>query len=146
MKFSTRARYGTRALLDIALHDSEGPVLLKDIARRQGISQQYLAHLITPLKVAGLVRAIRGVRGGFVIAKPPWQINLDEVVQALEGKISLVRCIDNPKAYPYSNVCATHDLWQEVTMVMVKALKDKTLQDLIESQKLKAKNVGLMES
>jgi len=137
MKFSTRTRYGTRALLDIALHDSEGPVLLKDIARRQGISQRYLAHLITPLKVTGLVRAIRGVRGGFVIAKPPWQINLDEVVQALEGKISLVRCIDNPNAYPYSNVCVTHDLWQEVTTVMVKVLRDKTLQDLIESQKLK---------
>jgi Rrf2 family protein len=60
MKLSTRGRYGTRAILDIALHDSEGPVPLKDIARRQGVSQQYLAHLITPLKAAGLVRVIRG--------------------------------------------------------------------------------------
>jgi len=142
VRLSTRARYGTRALLDIALHDNEGPVLLRDIAKRQGISQTYLAHLISPLKAAGIVKAIRGAQGGFAIARPPSQITLDEVVQTLEGKIVLVACVDNPKAYPYSSLCATYDLWQEVTGAMVKVLRDKTLQDLLERQEEKEKIGG----
>jgi Rrf2 family protein len=129
--------------MDIALHDSEGPVLLKDIAKRQGISQQYLAHLITPLKITGIVKAVRGAQGGFTIARSPSQITLDEAVQALEGEIALVKCVDNPKAYPYSSTCAAHDLWQELTMAMIKTLKDRTLQGLIDSQKLKAKTDSL---
>jgi Rrf2 family protein len=103
-----------------------------------------LAHLISSLKAAGIVKAIRGAQGGFVIAKPPSQITLDEVVQSLEGKIVLAVCVGNPKAYPYSSLCATYDLWREVAGAMVKALKDRTLQDLLNRQKEKEKSLGLM--
>ncbi|HUS04507.1 MAG TPA: Rrf2 family transcriptional regulator [Dehalococcoidia bacterium] len=106
MRLSTRTRYGVRALLDMAQHSDNGPVLLKDIAERQRISKDYLEHILIPLKVAGLVRTTRGVQGGFTIAKPATQIRLDEVVQILERRLALVECVDDPKSYPYSDVCA----------------------------------------
>ena len=71
MKLSTKGRYGTRALLDLALHQGEGLILLKDIARRQEVSLQYLEHLITPLIAAGMVKSTRGARGGVLLVKPP---------------------------------------------------------------------------
>jgi len=134
MKLSTRTRYGVRALLDIAQHGSESPVLLKDTARRQEISKDYLEHILIPLKVAGLVRTSRGAQGGFVITKPPTQIRLYEVVQILEGKVALVECVDDPKAYPYSDTCVPHALWQEITEAISQVLKSTTLQDLMERQ------------
>lgn len=134
MKLSTRTRYGVRALLDIAQHNDEGLVLLKDIAKRQGISKDYLEHILIPLKVAGLVRTSRGAQGGFVIAKPPTQIRLYEVVQVLERKVALVACVDDPEAYPYSDTCAPHALWREITEAISHVLKSTTLQDLMERQ------------
>lgn len=139
MKLSTRARYGTRALLDIAQHSDRGPVLLKDIAKRQGISKDYLEHILIFLKAAGLIRSIRGMRGGFVIAKPPSQIRLDEVVKILEGKIALVECIDSPEVCSHTDVCITHELWEEVTGAMNQVLKSTTLEDLMEKQRGKRK-------
>jgi len=88
MKLSTRARYGTRALLDLAIHQDEAPIALKDVARRQQISVQYLEHLITPLITAGIVRSVRGPKGGVSLARPPKQIVLSEIFQILEGSIS----------------------------------------------------------
>jgi Rrf2 family protein len=134
MRLSTRTRYGARALLDIAQHSDKGPVLLKDIAKRQRISKDYLEHILIPLRVAGLVRTTRGVQGGFVIAKPPRQIRLDEVVQILERGLALVKCVDDPKAYPYSDVCATHILWRRITEAINQVLKSTTLLDLMEGQ------------
>ena len=83
MKLSTRGRYGVRTLLDLALHQDEGLVLLKDIARRQEFSLAYLEHLIAPLIAAGLVKSTRGARGGVSLLKPPSEIKLGEAVQLL---------------------------------------------------------------
>jgi Rrf2 family cysteine metabolism transcriptional repressor len=85
MRLSTRGRYGTRALLDLALHHGEEPVLLKDIAEREQISVRYLEHLITPLIAGGILRTTRGAKGGVSLAKPPREIKLSEVIQLLEG-------------------------------------------------------------
>ena len=87
MKLSTRGRYGVRALLDLAAHQGEGPVLLKDIARRQEVSLAYLEHLIAPLVAGGLVKSTRGARGGVLLLKPPSAIKLSEVVQLLEAPL-----------------------------------------------------------
>lgn len=144
MKISTRARYGTRALLDIAQHSDKGPVVLKDIAQRQDISEQYLVHVIAPLKVAGLIRSIRGVRGGFVIAKPPSQIKLDEVIQILEGSIAVVPCVDDPKVCSRVNSCIAHDVWGEMTSAMGQVLRSRTLQDLMEMQRKKEQGKAAM--
>ena len=139
MKLSTRARYGTRALLDLALHGGEGPILLKDIAQRQQISLLYLEHLITPLIAAGLVRSVRGARGGVWLAKPPREIKLSEVVQILEGPIAPVECVGNPETCPRSGLCATRDIWGELKQAIDGVLESTTLQGLVERQKSKGK-------
>ena len=137
MKLSTRTRYGTRALLDLALHQAESPVSLKDIAERQQISLQYLEHLITPLISAGMVRSIRGPKGGVALAKPPDQITLSQIMKLLEGSTSLVECVDNPKLCSRAELCVTRDIWDEVNKAMNGVLESTTLQNLVERQKNK---------
>lgn len=135
MKLSTRGRYGTRALLDIALHQGEEPVPLRNIAQRQQISLQYLEHLITPLIAGGMIRSTRGARGGVWLAKRPQEIKLSEVMKLLEGSMAPVECVDNPEVCLRSESCATRDVWGELKRVMDSVLESTTLQDLVERQK-----------
>jgi len=137
MKLSTRSQYGTRALLDLALHQNEEPVLLKDIAQRQQISLRYLEHLITPLIAGGIVRSTRGPKGGVSLAKSPEEIRLDEVIQYLEGSIAPVECVNNPEVCTRSELCATRDIWSELRKAINGVLGSTTLQDLVEMQKRK---------
>lgn len=140
MKLSTRARYGTRALLDLALHRGNEPVQLKDIALRQNISLHYLEHLIAPLIGAGIVGSTRGARGGVYLIKHPQEIKLSEVIQLLEGSIAPVECVDNPGICNRSDSCATRDVWSEMKNAIDGVLSSTTLQDLVERQKNKAKH------
>ena len=137
MKLSTRGRYGTRALLDLALYQGDEPVLLKDIAQRQQISPQYLEHLIAPLIAGGIVRTTRGAKGGVSLAKHPKEIKLSEVIQLLEGSIALAECVNSPEICSRSKLCATRDIWGELKQAMDGILKSTTLQDLVERQKRK---------
>jgi Rrf2 family cysteine metabolism transcriptional repressor len=137
MKLSTKGRYGVRALLDLALHQGEGSVLLKDIARRQEVSLPYLSHLVAPLVAAGLVKSTRGAGGGVLLLKPPEEIKLSEVLELLEGSIAPVDCVDNPKICPRSAFCVTRDIWIEMKMAMRQVLDSTTLQDLVERQREK---------
>jgi len=137
MKLSTRGRYGTRALLELALHQGEGPVLLRDIARRQQISLPYLEHLITPLIAAGIVRSTRGARGGVLLARPSEEIKLSEIIQLLEGSIAPAECVNNPEVCMRSEFCVTRDIWGELKKVMNGVLESTTLRDLVERQKRK---------
>jgi len=137
MKLPTRGRYGTRALLELALHQGETPVSLREIAERQQISLPYLEHLITPLIAAGIVRSIRGARGGVLLAKAPEEIKLSEVIQILEGSIAPTECVNNPKICTRSELCATRDIWSELNKAMNGVLESTTLQDLVERQRRK---------
>lgn len=137
MKLSTKGQYGTRLLLDLALHQGEAPIPLKDVARRQQISLQYLEHLVTPLAAAGLVRTSRGPGGGVGLAKQPHQIKLSEVIAALEGSITPVECVNNPETCTRSELCATRDIWDELNRAMNEVLESTTLDDLAERQKRK---------
>ena len=137
MKLSTRGRYGVRTLLDLALHQDEGLVLLKDIARRQEFSLPYLEHLIAPLIAAGLVKSTRGARGGVSLVKPPAEIKLSEAIQLLEGSIAPVDCVNHPKICSRSDFCVTRDIWGEMKKAMDGVLQATTLQDLIERHKQK---------
>ncbi len=137
MKLSTRGRYGTRALLDLALHQGQGTVLLKDIAQRQRISLRYLEHLITPLIAAGMVRSTRGPRGGVSLVKPPEEIKLGEIIQLLEGSLAPVDCVNNLGICSRSAFCVTRDVWDELKKAMNGVLESTTLQDLVERQKEK---------
>ena len=137
MKLSTKGRYGTRALLELALHREEGPVLLKDIAQRQQISLPYLEHLVTPLIAGGILRSTRGARGGVSLAKSPERIKISEIIQLVEGSIAPTECIDNPGVCSRSESCVTRDVWGELKKAMDGVLESMTLQDLVERQRRK---------
>ena len=137
MRISTRARYGTRAMLELALHYGQGSVLVKDISSKQKLSNRYLEQLLLNLKLAGLVRSTRGNKGGFMLAKKPSQIRLLEIVQALDGPISPVECVDTAEFYPRADFCATRDVWMEVKRAVNNVLNSITLQHLVIKHKEK---------
>lgn len=130
MKFSTRVRYGMRAMLDLAVNGEGKLVLLKDIAARQEISKRYLEHMMTQLRNGGLVVAERGASGGYRLSRDPSQIKLDEVFEALEGKLAPVECVSDTSACERSDDCVVRELWCEVTGAMRDVLENKTLEDL----------------
>jgi Rrf2 family cysteine metabolism transcriptional repressor len=134
MKISTRVRYGTRAMLDLAIHYQDGPVLVKEIAARQQISARYLEQLLISLKVAGLVHSTRGTGGGFALAKLPSQIKIIDIVQAMDGSIAPVECVDAPESYPRSAYCATRDVWARVKDAVNNVLDSITLEHLMVQQ------------
>ena len=137
MKLSTKGRYGTMALLDLALHNNQEPVPLKDISKRQAIPLHYLEHLIGPLVAAGLVGSTRGARGGLHLLKSPKDIRLSQVIHLLEGSLALVGCVNNPETCARSANCAARDVWSEVTRAADNVLESTTLQDLVDRQKKK---------
>jgi Rrf2 family protein len=126
-------------MLDLALHYGEGPVPLKDIAQRQEISEKYLWNLMGPLKNIGLIRSTRGSSGGFVLTKPPSEINMKEIVRALEGSLCLVECVDDPSTCDRADFCITRDIWSAMSDSVMQTLESWTLKDMIENQEQKAK-------
>ena len=143
MKLSTRGRYATRALLDLARHREEGSIPLKDIARRQEISLHYLEHLVTPLITAGIVRSSRGPAGGFQLVKPPHEIKLSEVIRLVEGSIVPVECVTHPELCSRSRLCVAREIWAELERAINEVLESTTLQDLVERQERKERAIGL---
>lgn len=135
MKLSTKGRYGTRALLDVAIHQGDSPVQLKDVAGRQQISLSYLEHLVAPLVAAGVLRSTRGARGGVSLARPAEEIPLIDVVRALEGSVAPVECVDDPVKCPRADSCVTRDLWVETKRAMEAVLASTTLADLVRRQR-----------
>ena len=140
MKISTKGRYGTRALLDVALHQNESPVQLKVIAQRQQISLHYLEHIIAPLIAAGMLRSTRGAGGGVSLGRSPQEIKLSEVVRVLEGSIAPAECVDDPNVCSRADLCVTRDIWAEMKEAMAGVLESTTLQDLVERQREKQKS------
>lgn len=139
MKLSTKVRYGTRAMLDLATYYGNGPVLLRDIAQRQEISLKYLDRILSSLKAAGLVKTLRGAKGGYVLNSPPSKITLKQILEALEGPLDLVECINNKNFCHRVNLCVMHDIWHELTKTMEAVLKSTTLGDLVVKDKNKKK-------
>jgi len=144
MKLSTKGRYGTRAMLDLAIHYGEGPILLKDIAKRQQISERYLEQLVLSLKAGGLLKSVRGAKGGFILAKAPSEIKLIDIVQTLEGTICPVACVDDPNSCSRVDQCVTRDIWGELGQAITQVLDSKTLSDLTRQQKEKDQRHKIM--
>ena len=131
MKLSTRSRYGTRMMLDLAEHYDEGPTQIGEIARRQNISVKYLEQLIIPLKKGDLIKSVRGPKGGHMLAKAPDKISIGEIVEVLEGSIHLSNCIENPDICDRVDSCVTRQLWERATKVMRNELDSITLGEMI---------------
>jgi Rrf2 family iron-sulfur cluster assembly transcriptional regulator len=131
MKLSTRSRYGTRLLLDLAERYPNGPVHLATVARHQGISVKYLEQIIIPLKKANYVKSLRGPKGGHILAKPPAEITIGEIVALLEDSASLAECSLNPMVCERAALCPTRYIWQEAAQAMFDKLESITLADLV---------------
>lgn len=137
MKLSTRGRYAPRAMLDLALNYGKRPMSLKNIGRRQEISERYLEHIMIALQSAGLVQSTRGSRGGFSLAKLPKEIKLSQIIQAVEGSIAPVACVDDPKLCNRVDTCVTHEIWRKLKKAMLKVFDSVTLEDMVKMQKKK---------
>jgi Rrf2 family cysteine metabolism transcriptional repressor len=125
-------------MLELALNYGGKPVLMRTIAENQGISRKYLHALLTSLKAAGLVRSIRGSGGGYLLARTPSNIQIDEVVRVLEGSLCLTDCVEDASTCKRSSTCVTVDLWRELSSAMQNLLAAVTLQDLVTRQSEKA--------
>jgi Rrf2 family iron-sulfur cluster assembly transcriptional regulator len=135
MKLSTKSRYGTRLMLDMAQHYHDGPIHLSTVARRQGISVKYLEQIIIPLKKANYILSMRGPKGGHVLARPPEEITVGEIVALLEEGASLAECSHNPMVCERSPTCQTRYIWQEAAQAMFDKLHSITLADLLKTGK-----------
>lgn len=135
MKISTRARYGTRLMLELGLHYGKGAVFLKEIAKAEEISEKYLSQIIIPLKSAGLVDSFRGAKGGYVLQRPPSQITLKDIVEVLEGSLELLGCTKNPSICNRVSRCVTRDIWNLLGRTISQTLESKTLEDLVKMHK-----------
>jgi Rrf2 family protein len=135
MKISTKIRYGARAMLELASHYGEGPIELKEIAKKENISLKYLEQVINPLRGAGLVKAVRGSKGGYSLAKPPSEICLYDVVETLEGPLNLLECLRDSKVCQKVPSCVTRDIWREVSEAISKIFYSITLEDMVNRKK-----------
>ena len=130
MKLSTRSRYGTRFMIDLARNSSNSPVQLGEIAKRQNISVKYLEQLIAPLKKANLIKSLRGPKGGHMLARAPEEITFGEIVDALESGIALTRCAADPKVCKRSRNCETRKIWGIATQAVSDRLNSIRLSEV----------------
>ncbi len=131
MKLNTKMRYGTRALLELALHHEQGALSLGQIAAAQGISEKYLEALLAMLRNAGLVQSQRGPQGGYRLARPPDKITLREVWDVLEGPEAFVPCTQDPTLCERWTTCVTQEIWAEMYAAALQVLEKTTLADLV---------------
>ena len=135
MRFSTKTRYGTRAVLDIAMHGGKGPITLNDIARRQEVSKKYIGHIVNQLMAAGILESVRGPQGGYMLARPAKQIRLGEIIRALDGSMAPVRCVEKPAVCGRSNRCATQEIWVTLKEKCDAVVDGISMADLVRRQK-----------
>lgn len=132
LRLSTKGRYGTRLMVQLALNRGDDPMLLKDIAERENLSLRYLEHLIPPLKTARLISSVRGAHGGYLLAKAPEDITVKQIIDALEGPLYPTECVSSPQICERSSECVTRKVWSELERTIAATLDRYTLQDLVE--------------
>ena len=134
LRMSTRSRYGVRLMVALAGRFGSGSILLKDISRQEGISEKYLGQILIPLKSGGLVISQRGSRGGYALSRPPEQITVKDVVEAIEGSIAPVPCVDpaaeNPAGCERATQCVVTRVWKKLRDDIASSLSSFTLAEL----------------
>ncbi|MBN1509238.1 MAG: Rrf2 family transcriptional regulator [Sedimentisphaerales bacterium] len=135
MKLSTRTRYGIRAIIELAQYEGSRPLQLKAIAERQDISIKYLEQLMGLLRSAGLVRSVRGSKGGYILGRPVDQITLGEVFRCLEGPVTTTECVEDEDCCKRSADCVAREIWVEVEAAIHSVLDAITLEDLVKRTK-----------
>jgi len=133
MKLSTKARYGLRAVIEIARQFGGTPSKRKDVAVAQDISDSYLENILIVLKNSKIIETTRGANGGYVLCRHPSEITVLDVVNALEGPLNLVECVDSPESCKKSDNCCTRDIWKMMSESWKSTLGNISLQDVIEN-------------
>ena len=136
MRLSTKGRYGLKAIIDLAIHSSEAPVSIHSISVRQEISERYLEQIIAKLKKADLVVSVRGVSGGYQLAKPAEEISVGDVLYALEGDLNPVDCkmLSGDEGCKNSESCLTKYDWQQIHESIQNTVNHIYLGELINRQ------------
>ena len=136
MDLSSRGKYATRALLDLCLHEEEGPVQIRDIAERQQIPLKYLEQILLSLKRLGVVQSRKGPGGGYMLAQPPHAITLGAVVRAVDGPLAPISCA-SVSGYaecgcPEPETCGLRAVWKEARDALAAVLDQTTFADIRE--------------
>lgn len=140
MQLSTKVRYASRAMIELALSYDVEPVQLNDIACKQDISVKYLEQIMAPLRARGYVRTQKGSRGGYHLAVKPEEITLFEIVESVEGSLAPVACVDRDDYCDRTDLCVTRSIWSNIKYAIEKELKAKSLAELaLEQKELNAK-------
>ncbi len=133
MKISTKGRYALRMLADIAIHQAEGYVSLKEVAERQNISKKYLEQIVPLLNKSGIIKANRGNKGGYMIAGKASDLTVGEVLRATEGSLAPVACLEyEPNECKRINECPTIEIWQGLYKLISEYLDGITIQDIAD--------------
>jgi Rrf2 family protein len=128
---SSGSRYALRALLELAGQNTGNPVSIQALAKAQGISPKYLESIFNQLKRAGIVRSFKGPRGGYRLSREPEQITLFEIVEAVDGPLMTVRCVEDPSTCDRAENCIARIVWGDLMDHMVDFLKAKTLANVL---------------
>jgi Rrf2 family protein len=142
MKVSTKGDYGVRALVELAHHYGEGPVQSAEIAAKQEVPEPYLDQLLTMLRRAGFIRSVRGPQGGHALIRDPQELKLSEVVQALEGSLAPIACVDDPDACTRTGGCVQREVWERVRDATLQILQGVSIADLAEKEREYSRNGG----
>lgn len=141
LKISAKARYGLRILLDIALHeDDPAPRTTAAIAESQQLSLKFISRLVIPLRQAGMIRSIRGVSGGFRLARPPAEISLLDIVETLQGPVEILDCLGEASPCPRAQGCVSRSVWNDVNTAFSNALSALTLEQVLARTREHAAN------
>ena len=132
MKVSTKGRYALRLMLDLAVNNTGEPISLKDIARRQGISDKYLEQIISVLNKAKYVKSIRGAQGGYILTKKPEEYTIGMILRLTEGSLAPVACVEGENTCEKIHDCATILVWQKMNEAINDVVDHMTLQDLVD--------------
>ena len=135
MNFTTKSRYAVNALADLEyLSNYENPVTLKDIAVRQGIDLTYLEQLFRKLRIAGIVKSVRGRNGGYVYASHPKNISIKNIMDAVEENLDATKCAGTSSCHS-GQQCNSHKLWDDLNNVVDEFLSDISITDLVDKPK-----------
>lgn len=136
MKISTKGRYALRMLIDLAEHQNDGYVALKDIAARQNISKKYLEQIVPVFNKSNILKTNRGFQGGYRLARTPDKYTVGEILRLTEGSLAPVACLDNdPVQCERAADCVTLPVWQGLYSVINEYLDGITLQDILDQQR-----------
>ena len=140
MRMSTKAQYAVRAMVNLNLHSEGQPVSLRDISLRESISLTYLEQLFVKLRRGEIVKSVRGPGGGYLLARPAKDIQVDEIIDSVEESLVPVSCMDQKKGCACDDQCVTHNVWHGLGEKIRQFLSSITLDDLTTEAKSKLKH------